>query len=310
MSFCFSGEILYFIKKQRNNNLFFGYFFECGIISCDHEGIFALLFQTDYYKNIEKALASGQLDVASDIFSDTRESYRFSYDDLFLIAAVEKGDRDRVSQLLSIPTFHGGFVQAFTLAAADGHLSIAKDLHAKCLSTFGQIDQTYYDHAFHLAACGGFSDILSFLIPYVDPKKDESDALLRAVRGGHIEATRVLLPVSDPKAGDSYFLSWAVQCAHHEIFHLLLPHSDPRGRQSLSLRLACGGDREEFFNILYPLSDPETALDVMRQNKNHENNIKTLQDRIRAEASKKDMHQHLDEQGFLEARPLKIRGKI
>ena len=77
-----------------------------------------------------------------------------------------------------------------------------------------------------LAANYGYTEIVELLIPVSDPTKGNSRALRFAALYGHIECVKLLIPVSNPKSDNSWALQQAALYGHIECVKLLLPVSD------------------------------------------------------------------------------------
>ena len=106
------------------------------------------------------------------------------------------------------------------------------------------------------AARNGHTECVRILIPFSDPKANDSYPLRWATNHGHVECVRLLIPVSDPKALDSRALLWAAENGYTECAQLLIPASDPKARDS-ALFLAAFNGRQECVRLLIPASDPK-----------------------------------------------------
>ena len=78
------------------------------------------------------------------------------------------------------------------------------------------------------------------LIPYSDPKAQNSEALRLAAAQGYLECVKLLIPVSDCKSNHSQALAWAVLKGHNECVEALYDHSEP-------------------YDVLKTLDSPQTA---------------------------------------------------
>ncbi len=77
-----------------------------------------------------------------------------------------------------------------------------------------------------MAANAGYKEVVEMLIPVSDPRRRNSEALIRASENGHKEIVEMLIPVSDPMASNSEALRLAASAGHKEVVELLIPVSD------------------------------------------------------------------------------------
>ena len=73
----------------------------------------------------------------------------------------------------------------------------------------------------------------------------------------------LLLPFSDPKANDSEALRYAAYNGYKEMVKMLLPVSDPNAEGSGALQSAARGGYEEIVELLIPVSDVEAACEQL-----------------------------------------------
>ena len=141
------------------------------------------------------------------------------------------------------------------------------------------------------AAGQGRLGMVETLLPFCDAKENDSLALSWAAEGGHLDVVRVLAPLSGP-LGSKNTISDVVAKGRADILGFILPLCLPKYHQSLPLQIACQKNDEVIFNMLYPLSDPDEALLAMKSQQNLSTLL--LENRIKADKSKKHLQEHLD----------------
>lgn len=68
-------------------------------------------------------------------------------------------------------------------------------------------------------------DALKVLSKFVNPKRENSDALVGCARNGHLEAVQFLIPLSDPSNGKARALRSAAKNGHSHIVQALVPYA-------------------------------------------------------------------------------------
>lgn len=87
-----------------------------------------------------------------------------------------------------------------------------------------------------------------------------SEAIVAAAKSGHAECIGLLLPFCDPKDDDSLALRYAASNGHEECVRLLAPLSDPQALSCAAVRLAASGGHVECVRVLLPRSSSDFAL--------------------------------------------------
>lgn len=127
-----------------------------------------------------------------------------------LRAACASGCQPLVQRLTGVSN-EVDFMSCVEEAAHSGHIEAVQ-----ALLSGRQDDAT---DALKKAASKGHARIVEFLIPFADPKRQNSAALCAACTGGHIDAVSLLLPVSD--ASDFDFAMACTVVNHHKEAALL-----------------------------------------------------------------------------------------
>lgn len=129
---------------------------------------------------------------------------------------------------------------------------------------------TVCNELFHSAAAQNDQKTVQLVLPYSDPKHENSLALRRAVNNGHYKMVEFLLPYSDPMAMKCSALLRAVERYDLKMVELLLPHSDPKMRRSEFLQRCIYHNLEEIAQLLWPLSNIEVIRrDFIKQDDDH-----------------------------------------
>lgn len=129
---------------------------------------------------------------------------------------------------------------------------------------------TVASHVLNAAAAQNDQKTVQLVLPYSDPKHENSLALRRAVNNGHYKMVEFLLPYSDPMAMKCSALLRAVERYDLKMVELLLPHSDPKMRRSEFLQRCIYHDLEEIAQLLWPLSNIEVIRrDFIKQDDDH-----------------------------------------
>ena len=175
-----------------------------------------------------------------------------------LLVAVKKNDEKGVKDLLPLINLKD-HPQPLILAAEKGHLSLVKLFAPKSLVSAKS------NAALRFASAGGHLDVLKYLVPRSEKKKDS--CLCLAAQNGHLDVVKFLLDHRDPKEDDSAALMWAALKGHKDIVELLIPVSDPKEKSSLALQWSVKGGHLDIFKILVPFSDIKAALKDIEENK-------------------------------------------
>lgn len=95
--------------------------------------------------------------------------------------------------------------------------------------------------------------------------KYNTKRLAQASKNGDFEKVKCLIPFSDPKANESYALCWAARNGHIECVKLLIPFSDPKACNSEALLEAALFGYIDVVKFLIPVSDCKKVLERMQQ---------------------------------------------
>lgn len=96
---------------------------------------------------------------------------------------------------------------------------------------------TYNQQLIEAAEQGHLDEVLR-LIPFADPREDNSEALAQAARHGFVECVEALIPVSDPCVDNSFALWIAANQGHSGCVAVLIPHSRVKDGNCRALRTA------------------------------------------------------------------------
>lgn len=106
-----------------------------------------------------------------------------------------------------------------------------------------------------------------------------------AVLNRHTSCVEYLIPFSDPKLNDSRALIHAVNTCNLPCVRLLLPHSDPMAGNSYALQVASERSWIEGFDLLYDVSDPKAAHQSMLTSRfNYADHWQLLEERLAHDA--------------------------
>lgn len=206
-----------------------------------------------------------------------------------LIAAAEKGDVQRVRELLPLSDPNSSDRHsALIWASTNGHAEVLKELieasdikrgdifatlmrnaevyeHAECLEVllpyvpmFHQNSTFVFNELFVSAATNKTESCLKVLLPYVDPKANHSAALKRAVEGKHAACIEFLIPLSDTTGIDAtQQLLEAVETQTLHCIKVLLPLCRSLHETNVLTEVLRHHKRpEEILEMVAPFCDP------------------------------------------------------
>lgn len=146
--------------------------------------------------------------------------------------------------------------RAFIQAGQNNHRT-AIEFWVKHQAELPHIDweQRLFD-SLRTASLHGHSDLVDYLLPLTrHPGAMESWAFRAAARQGHLKIVQTLLPYSEPRAEQSQALIRAIEAGHTDVALFLVPHSDLAVRDFYPLQCALKHNLTPLVRELLPFSD-------------------------------------------------------